>query len=86
MTRIIGQPGTGPGGATFQVDPFTAAPLQTAFVLSAVPAVSADVLVWVNGVLYELGVDYTVVGTALTWLNTLFTLGAPDVVIAYYQT
>jgi hypothetical protein len=86
MTRIVNDNGGGPGGASFQIDTFDAAALQTVFNLSVPPAVSSEVLVWVNGVLYEIGVDYTVLGAVVTWLNTLFTLGAPDVVEAYYQT
>lgn len=79
-----GGPGGG-GGGTFHVDFFSPTLGETAFTLSATPSAPPE-LVWINGVLYELGLDYTVSGTTLTWLNISFSLGPPDLVEVYYQT
>jgi len=83
MVRIIGT-GTS-GGGNFNLDSFAPILGQTLFALTAVPSVPTEVLVYVNGVLYRIGVDYTVLGTALTWLNVLFGLGPPDVLEVYYE-
>lgn len=51
---------------------------QVAFVLPALP--SGDVAMFVNGVQYRQGVDYTVVGVNVTWLNVPFALVTTDAV------
>jgi hypothetical protein len=82
-----GGTGTGPpGSTTFVIDVFSPTLGQTAFTLSATPSAPTTSLVWINGVLYEEGLDYTVSGTTLTWLNIAFSLGPPDLLEAYYQT
>lgn len=72
-------------GATSMFDSFVALALQTVFALSAAPATPAAVLCFVNGVEYTPAVDFTVVGTVATWLNTDFSLGAGDRVNFFYQ-
>jgi len=51
---------------------------QVAFVLPSVP--SGDVVMLVNGVQYRNGIDYTVVGVNVTWLNVPFALVTTDTV------
>jgi hypothetical protein len=64
---------------------FTPAGGQTVFTIADTP-VTDTVLFYVNGVLYELDVDYTVAGTTITWLDAKFTLAASDrVFISYFK-
>lgn len=71
----------------FIVDHFTiTVPGTVAFALSALPLVPADVLFFVNGVLYEAGADFNVAGQIATWTNTLFLLTPPDKVLVYYES
>jgi hypothetical protein len=79
-----GGSGGGEGSVSFRLDNFSPTNGQTAFALSASPSTPSQVLAWVNGVLYENGVDYTVAGSTLTWTNALFALGPPDLLEAYY--
>jgi hypothetical protein len=51
---------------------------QTAFTLSAIPIDGNDVEMTVNGVEYLNSVDFSVVGTAITWFNLSFTLAIGD--------
>jgi len=69
----------------FAEDQFTAAALQTVFVTSFAYLAGGLSALFVNGVEYDIGVDYTLVGTTLTWLDTLFTLGVGDKVTIKYQ-
>lgn len=52
--------------------------------LSTTPASAAAVLLGVNGVEAEQGVDYTISGTSLTWISGDYSLDGSDVVVAYY--
>ena len=58
---------------------------QTAFTLSAIPKDDNDVRLFVNGMLTQNGVDFTMSGTSLTWNDNDFTLDTTDIVIAYYE-
>lgn len=72
--------------ASFALDRYdTIGSGQTVFALSTTPLDASAVLFYVNGVLYENGAEYTVSGTTLTWLDTLFTLGPTDGAQAYYE-
>jgi hypothetical protein len=63
-------------------DEFVPAAAQTVFVLSQTPLnARADLLV--NGVDYDRGVDYGVVGNVLTWSGS-FTLQPTDKLIVRY--
>lgn len=44
---------------------------QTNFILSTTPLAGSDVQMFVNGMLYEKGVDYSILGPNVTWLNTM---------------
>jgi hypothetical protein len=78
---------TGPAGpgTTFQTDKFAATAGQTAFVLSAAPTSSANIVFSVNGVIYLQGTDYTVAASTITWLNVLFVIGTNDEIQVFYQ-
>ena len=71
-------------GVTWIQDEFVAGAAQTVFVLSTVPTSLTSLSVYVNGVLYLLGTDFTVVGATLTWLNVDFVMSAGDIVVAHY--
>lgn len=55
---------------------------QTSFVCTRSPA--GDVEFFVNGVLAELGVEYTRSFAVLTWTNASFSIASTDVVILSY--
>jgi hypothetical protein len=57
---------------------------QTVFSLTQTPKDTANVIFFVNGIAYNITIDYTVVGTTLTWLNVDFTLQTSDRVTAEY--
>ena len=60
---------------------------QTAFVLSAAFVGAGGLsVVSANGQTVAEGVDYTIVGTAFTWLNAIFVLQTIDRLIIRYQT
>ncbi len=42
-------------------------------------------IAFVNGVEYENGVDFGVVGTTFTWNDVLFTLGTTDLLTVYFE-
>lgn len=79
--------GAGGGSSTFAEDEF---PVgfngQTLFVLSSAMIVGGLSVLTVNGVVYNEGTHYTIVGVTLTWLNVLFFLSTIDGVAAKYQT
>ena len=78
--------GSGGGGtATFAEDDFTPLNGQTVFALSSPMIVGGLSIVTVNGVVYTKGVDYTIAGVVLTWLNALFALANTDSLVARYQ-
>lgn len=63
---------------------FTPAPAQTVFNIAATPTTDSEVTFRLNGVAYETGTDFSVVGTTVTWLKAI-TLDATDTVeIVYY--
>ncbi len=72
--------------AVFNTDGFTPTPAQTVFTLSQVPIPGGLALVTVNGIEYEQGTSWTLVGTTLTWLNAPFSLGVTDRLVVRYQT
>lgn len=76
-------PGAGPSGGTLTIDVIAATAGQTAFTTSLPP--TSDVGFEVNGVLYQEPADYTVAGSAVTWLNTDFALQVGDKVQLVYQ-
>ena len=71
--------------ATFATDGFTPTLGQTVFALSSTPVGGGLTEVSVNGVLYEQGVSWMVAGSTLTWLNSPFSLGTLDRLVARYQ-
>jgi hypothetical protein len=72
----------GGGGVTIQ-ESHTPTASQTVFTTAATP--SGAVQVFVNGIAYQSGgVDYTVSGSTVTWLNTAFTLATTDTVVFLY--
>ena len=82
----FGGGGSGGGGSdVFLLDKFTATPAQTVFTLTSTPASPANVLGWVDGVFYESGVDFSIVGNVATWLDVDFALEGGESVDFYYQ-
>ena len=72
-------------GSVIKTDAFTPTLGQTVFALSFPYAGSGDpVWLTVGGIAFELGVDYTLVGTTLTWLDVDFTLDATDRIVIIY--
>ncbi len=69
----------------FRLDSFTPTAGQTAFTLAAPPLHPLIVIAFVNGVEYENGVDFGVVGTTFTWNDVLFTLGTTDLLTVYFE-
>jgi hypothetical protein len=62
---------------------------QTAFAVTYTPkhsGLTATVRFEVNGVEQALGVDYTITGKNITWLDADFTLQTTDKVVAFYET
>ena len=51
---------------------------QTVFSLSNDPLPGPDIVMFVNGVAYENGVDYILSGSTVTWQDALFTLDTSD--------
>lgn len=68
-----------------QTDPFTATDGQTVFTLSQTPVDPNDVRMRINGVGYDVGVDYVVVGTSVTWMDVLFVLEAGEAIEFMYN-
>lgn len=58
--------------------------LQNTFLLTYTPVSVDSVYFEVNGVEYDQGVDFVVSGKTITWLNTVFTLEADDIVYIRY--
>jgi len=65
-------------------DTFTPFSTQTAFVLSATPLDATDAKAYVDGVRAAYGTDYTIVGTAVTWLDTEYQFEGGEVFIVDY--
>ena len=57
---------------------------QTVFALSALPENINSSKLYINGARQQFGIDYTIAGTVLTWLNTSFTLRTSDVLEVFY--
>jgi len=72
----------GGGGNALQNEQFVSTLNQTVFNLASVP--TSAVIMMVDGLGYEDGVDYTVAGNVVTWLNTDFTLVAGQAVQMFY--
>ena len=89
-TRRKDEGGTGPGGGGVepQTDPITVGSNgQTIFVLSGTPETASEVEVIFLGVDQDYGIDYTVAGNVLTWLNTDFSLVIGEVLkVRYFIT
>jgi hypothetical protein len=81
---VIDGGGGGGGAPTEIVDTFTALASQTIFNLSGLPSDVTDVEVHVNGVEYNFGINYTVVGAVATWLDVPFVLSAGDIIVFRY--
>ena len=60
-------------------------PGETSFELTHTPLDLTSVLLSLNGLTSEIGIDYTCSGTTITWLNANFTLAVGDVLLAYYR-
>lgn len=58
---------------------------QTAFTLSHIPKNISASVIMVNGIAYIYGVDYTISGVNLTWLNHSFALETTDILTAFYN-
>jgi len=75
------------GGGTFdkREEVFVpSTPGQTAFTLAAAPANPSDSSLFVNTVKYLYGTDFSIAGTALTWLDNEFTLDTQDTLEVIY--
>jgi hypothetical protein len=84
---ILYGPTTGGGGGgtvNYYQDEFTATSSQSTFALSRTPSDNQSVFFVVNGVIYDDQHDYTISGSTVTWLNTLFFMQAGDDVIIKY--
>jgi hypothetical protein len=57
---------------------------QTGFALAQPPKDLNDLSLSVNGVQYKIGVDFSVLGTTVTWLDVDFTLQTSDTLIIEY--
>ena len=71
-------------GVVLHTESFVAIALQTVFNLSFAPSVPSATLLFIDGVQYRYTVDFTIVGTVVTWLNTPFTLGLGNTVSIFY--
>jgi len=65
-------------------DEFVASNGQVTFILSQAPSEMASFSLHVNGIVYDDDDDFTVSGTTVTWLNTLFAMDAGDKLLARY--
>jgi hypothetical protein len=82
--RYTGLAGGG-GGAVFSKQTFIPTIAQTVFTLATVPDPAGLAEVVVNGMTYEQGHDYTLVGATLTWLNVSGLLDTSDRLVVAYQ-
>jgi hypothetical protein len=71
--------------AVFQTDTIIALGLQVLFALSMLPSAPANLIMTINGQTQTQGLDYTVAGAVVTWLNTEFLMGTGDEVIFNYE-
>jgi hypothetical protein len=83
-TAIYAGPGGGGGGA-FTENEFNATAAQTVFTLSSSFAPGGLSILFVNGIGYAEGTEYTISGTTLTWLDVPFILDAGDRVVIKFE-
>jgi hypothetical protein len=57
---------------------------QTGFALAQTPKDINDLALTVNGIRYKIGVDFSVLGTTVTWLDVDFTLQTTDTLLIEY--
>lgn len=74
----------GGAGLVPQKDTFVPIAAQTIFTLSFTPGGMSTFLLTLNGLEQEEGINYTVSGTTLTWLNFPFVLAVTDLLIIHY--
>ena len=87
--KDLGGGGTGPGGGVEpQLDTITVGTNgQTNFTLSGTPETPSETAVIFQGIEHLYGVDFTVSGNVMTWLNNEFSFSAGEVVkIRYFIT
>jgi len=72
-------------GPAWVEDSFTATLGQITFILSNAPTDPSSLEFDVNGVTYEIGVDYSRSGVTITWLNAKFSMDAGDLILARYR-
>ena len=72
-------------GSNRELELFTATAAQTIFGLGETPLNVAKVVMRVNGVAYKPTVDYSVVGSTLTWADIVFVLETGDEVQVDYN-
>jgi len=73
-------------GSTWEKDSFTSGVGQVTFILSQAPVDPNSIVLDVNGTAYEGGgIDYTVSGVTVTWLNTQFALDIGDRIVVRYR-
>lgn len=83
----IGGTGGGGGGGTFVENEFAVlSDGQTVFTLSTTFSPGGLSVLWVNGIGYAEGTDYTISGTTVTWLDNPFALEIGDQVTVKFQT
>ena len=77
--------GGGGGGLSFASSIYTPAPSQILFTLPSIPA--GKTLAFVNGIQYDQGLEFSVVGTTFTWNSVAaeFSLAPSDRLAVYYE-
>ena len=73
------------GGDVWSEDEFIPTAAQVTFILSFAPNDPLSLTMRVNGVAYDLGIDYTISGVTVTWLNLDFVMATFDKVHLRYQ-
>lgn len=76
---------SGGGGLPWFEDESTPTIGQVTFILSTAPTDALSLTMRVNGAAYDNGIDYTVSGVTVTWLNLDFTMETTDKVHLRYQ-
>ena len=86
MSVAVGRPGNAPSVLPPWVEKeFVPTAGQVTFILSSAPTDSQTLTFAVNGVLADEGVDYSVSGVTITWLNALYTMETTDLVVVRYR-
>lgn len=73
------------GAIDWSEEEFTPSLGQVTFILSNVPEDPVSLELKVNGVAADSGVEYSISGVTITWLNVNFSLGTADLVTVRYQ-